>query len=568
MDAVDGSSIATLRLDGTRIPASNLLASGEGVLTAVNRANDAARLVQAAELVGVARRALDMTLDYVKTRVQFGRPIGANQSLQHRLVDAELQTRLASAAMEDGLRTARANAGELAIAASRAKARCADVALRVTRLAVQLHGAIGFTDEHDLGLYVKRAWALSAALGGAQAHRLRYHRLNLRLPEGEPPEVQDVPSPGTNTELETSDAFRRRVRTFLRRHYPEALRHPSRRLRWHEVKDWYLALSRQGWLAPAWPKEYGGMGLDPEKLLAFVDEMEAYGVARMPDQGLINLGPILIRYGTDAQRREYLPPILAGQHVWCQGYSEPNAGSDLASLRTEAVPTGEDFVVNGQKIWTTLAQDATHIFLLVRTDKHAKKQAGISFLLVDLATPGVTVRPIRNLAGEDEFCEVFFDDVRVPKANLVGEVNQGWAIAKALLGFERLFVGSPKTSGYALERLRDVAIARGKFLDPAFVSRFAELELDVADLRALYAHYADIAKRGEELPASISVLKIFATETYSRIAAETVAASEEDGAAGGEPLSLLMNATITTIYGGTNEIQRNIVAKHVLDLPS
>ena len=252
-----------------------------------------------------------------------------------------------------------------------------------------------------------------------------------------------------------------------------------------------------------------------------------------------------------------------------------SSGSDLASLRTEAIPDGDDFIVNGQKIWTTLAQDATHIFLLVRTDKTVKKQEGISFLLAELSTPGVTVRPIRNIAGEEEFCEVFFDNVRVPQANLVGGLNKGWHIAKALLGFERIFVGSPKTSQYALGQLRALAEARGLFDDAAFAASFAELQLDLADLRSLYTGFADMVKRGEALPPSVSMLKIWATETYTRISAKMVETADEHGGTVGErrvgqaaldPLAPLMNALVTTIYGGTNEIQRNILSRQVLGL--
>jgi alkylation response protein AidB-like acyl-CoA dehydrogenase len=299
-------------------------------------------------------------------------------------------------------------------------------------------------------------------------------------------------------------------------------------------------------------------------------------VGRVPDQGIINLGPVLIHYGTPQQQQDYMPRILSGEHIWSQGYSEPNAGSDLASLRTEAVIDGDDFIVNGQKIWTTLGHDATHIFALVRTDKTAKKQSGISFVLIDLATPGVTVRPIRNIAGESEFCEVFFKDVRVPQRNLVGKLNEGWTIAKSLLGFERLFVGSPMTCENAIGLLRTVAIERGRLDDAAFVARFSELELDVADLKSSYRRFADIVKRGGELPPSVSILKIWATETYTAITRLIVEVCEEDGGTMG-PFTLgtrtvnviapLMTASITTIYGGSNEIQRNILAKAVLELP-
>ncbi|MCC5808902.1 MAG: acyl-CoA dehydrogenase family protein [Ectothiorhodospiraceae bacterium] len=372
------------------------------------------------------------------------------------------------------------------------------------------------------------------------------------------------------------DQFRVDIRAFLEANYPEHLRYPSRRMRWHEVKEWYLLRAEQGWTAPGWPKEYGGVGLSPTKQLIYIEELERWGVARAPDQGVIMVGHLLIKYGTDAQKKEFLPKILSWEHIWCQGYSEPNAGSDLASLRTQAVEDGDDYVVNGQKTWTTLAQDATHMFLLARTDQQAKKQAGISFLLVDLDTPGVTIRPIRNIAGHEEFCEVFLEDVRVPKRNLVGAPNEGWTMAKALLGFERLFLGSPKLAQNALGRLRTLAEARGLFSDQGFVDQFARLELDVADLGEAYESFADQVRAGQPLGADISWLKVWGTETFDRIAALAVQSAESYGALAGpqrygdtdvDALVLYFDALPATIYGGTNEIQRNILSKQVLQLP-
>ena len=213
----------------------------------------------------------------------------------------------------------------------------------------------------------------------------------------------------------TDDEFRVAVRRFVEQHYPPELRNPLRRLHWRDNRPWYMTLAEHGWLAPGWPREHGGMGLSAAKYLILIEEFERHGCARVSDMGVIMLGPLLIRYGTPEQKDLFLPKILAGEHIWCQGYSEPNAGSDLASLRTEAVLDGDHWVVNGQKIWTTFANDANWIFMLVRTDKTAKKQEGISFLLVPMDSPGITVRPIVNLDLHDEFCEVFFDNVRVPK---------------------------------------------------------------------------------------------------------------------------------------------------------
>jgi len=293
--------------------------------------------------------------------------------------------------------------------------------------------------------------------------------------------------------------------------------------------------------------------------------------------GITMVGPLLIQYGSKEQQDFYLPKIIQGENIWCQGYSEPNSGSDLASLRTEAVEDGDDFIVTGQKTWTTLAQDATHIFLLVRTDKNVKKQEGISFLLVDFKSPGITVRPIRNIAGHEEFCEVFLENVRVPKTNIVGGLNQGWGIAKALLGFERIFLGSPKQSQYALARIREAAQVLGLFDDPIFVDRYTQLQLDAADLNALYVRFVDQVKRGEKLGPDISMLKVWATETYSRLANLLVEVAGSSGGVvgdidlGGDTMDVLTsfyNARPATIYGGSNEIQRNILASSVLHLPA
>lgn len=377
-------------------------------------------------------------------------------------------------------------------------------------------------------------------------------------------------------ELSDED-FRRETRDFLQAYYPQHLRYMPHRLRLDEIRGWYETLAEHGRVAPAWPVEHGGMGLDPGKLVILIEEQETHGVARVPDHGIIMVGPLLIQEGTPEQRARYLPKILGGEEIWCQGYSEPGAGSDLASLRTEAVLDGDHFVVDGQKTWSTLAQDGTHMFMLVRTDKAAKKQDGISFLLVDMATPGITVRPMRTLSGHEEFCEVFFDGVRVPRQNLVGAMNKGWGIAKALLGFERLFLGSPKLAQSALARLDVLGRLAGLADDAAFRDRFTRLRLDVADLNSLYRRFTQEVRGGARLGPEVSLLKIWGTETFARIADALV---EVGGSAclaagettiGDEPFDVLGTfyaARPATIYGGTSEIQRNIIASSVLRLPA
>lgn len=381
----------------------------------------------------------------------------------------------------------------------------------------------------------------------------------------------------TNWNALSDDEFRQIFRDWVLENCPESLRYiRKQRPLYEEVKEWYQALANKGWLAPVWPVEYGGMGLNPAKHMIYVEEWGRLGCPRIPDHGIGLTGPLLLQYGTNAQKQYFLPRILSGEDMWCQGYSEPNAGSDLASLRTHAVLEGDEFVVNGQKIWTTLATCANWIFLLVRTDREAKPQRGISVLLVDMTSPGVDVRPIANLRGEEDFCEVFFDNVRVPKANLVGELNQGWTIAKSVLGHERIFLGAPTRAEIALGRLNKLAASKNAFEDSAFLSRYAQLRLEVYDLGSSYERYAKVLRSGGELGADVSVLKIVATELYQRITEEMLTLAGEEarynddiqtslGAV--DAMNLFLDSRAPAIFGGSNEIQRNILAKAVLQLP-
>ena len=376
----------------------------------------------------------------------------------------------------------------------------------------------------------------------------------------------------------SDDAFRREARAFFEAAYPPHLRNILRRARWAEMKDWWGKLYAKGWAAPGWPREWGGMELSARKMLIYMEEIERFGIARPPDQGITQVGPILMRYGTREQKEYYLPRSLSGEFIWCQGYSEPNAGSDLASLQTSAVIDGDDLVINGQKIWTSLAHDATHIYVLVRTDKTAKKkQLGISLVLADVNTPGITIRPITNIAGHAEFCEVFFDNVRVPRANLVGKLNEGWTIAKALLSYERLTIGSPRRPAYALRRIELIARAKGLFADSGFADRYSALQLDIQDLGSLYGRFVEQVKRGEPLGEDISMLKIWTTETTQRVNDMLLEIGAEDGVINGvrdidgveaDILSSFYYARPGTIVGGSSEVQRNILARYVLRLPT
>ena len=377
----------------------------------------------------------------------------------------------------------------------------------------------------------------------------------------------------------SDDDFRAAFRDLVERRLPPELRFMRKqRPLFDEVAVWYHALNEEGWLSPVWPVEHGGMGLNPAKHMIYVEEWGRLGCPRIPDHGLGLIGPLLLAFGTEEQKSHYLPKILSGEHIWCQGYSEPNSGSDLASLRTAAVRDGDHFVVNGQKIWTTLAHCANWIFALVRTSRDEKvRQKGITVLLIDMTSPGVKVRPIANLRGETDFCEVFFDNVRVPAENVVGEVDQGWNVAKSVLGHERIFLGAPTRPEIAMERLDKLARARGAFADPAFRSRYAKHRLDLYDLGSAFERFAKVLRDGGELGADVSLLKICTTELYQRITEEMLLLAGEDARyfddieAGNDEvdaMNLFLDSRAPAIFGGSNEIQKNILAKAVLGLPS
>ena len=370
-------------------------------------------------------------------------------------------------------------------------------------------------------------------------------------------------------------AFRTEVRAWIEANYPvDMVRHPSRRLFWRENRDWYARLSAQGWLAPGWPAEHGGMGLPGARQLIMIEELERFGAARVNDQGLIMLGPLLIQHGTAEQKAFFLPRILSGEHVWAQAYSEPEAGSDLASLRLDAEDRGDHWVLNGQKTWITLGTDANWVFVLARTGKGGKKQEGISFLLMPTDSPGLTVRGITNLDGGDEYAEMFFENVRVPKDMVVGEVDKGWTYAKALLGFERIAIGSPKLSSSGLARLKQLADELGVSAEPEFLAAYRRHRMDLEDLKALYERVVAAVKRGEMPNAEISVMKIVQTELFGRITETMLAiAGGEAGllhamSSGLHPAGMFLLARPATIFGGSSEILRNVIARTELGMPA
>lgn len=571
----DGTFAGTLRLTSARVPLAHRVCDG----ATLARALDVATILTGAELLACARAGFEMTLEHLRTRRQFDRPIGAFQALRHRAVDCGAQLELAQGVLADATDTP--DPAARSALASRVKARCGDAAWLIAREGIQMFGAMGFTDELDLSLYVKRIMVLSATLGSADHHRRRFAKL--RPPAAETrgktvsiaPALRALPRDTDWNGLDDAD-FRLLVRDFFEREYPDEFRHLPRRVRWAEVRDFNLRLAERGWIAPAWPRAEGGMALSPAKQIIYAEELEYAGVGRAPDQGVRQVGPVIMRYGTEAQKAHYLPRILSCEHIWCQGYSEPGAGSDLASVATKAEREGDGFVINGQKIWTSLAMDSTHIYILCRTDPTRPKQQGLSFIIAPMDTPGITWRPIRNIAGDEEFCHVFLDNVRVPAENLVGGLNEGWTVAKAVLGFERLGTGSPNRPLMALNRLTTLARATGLFDDPGFVDSYTRLRMLLLDHATLYGAYAQAVGRGELLGHEVSYLKVVGMEAMQRV---TEFALERAGAfgamggafeAGGETIDLLAPfhlSRMTTIGAGTSEINRDILAKRVLRLP-
>jgi len=388
------------------------------------------------------------------------------------------------------------------------------------------------------------------------------------------------------------ETFRKETRTWLEANCPPEMRRPMQSeedycwggRRWVFQSDaqrlWLERMAERGWTVPEWPREFGGGGLSREEAKILRQEMRALG-CRSPLEsfGIWMLGPALLKYGNEAQKREYLPKIARGEIRWCQGYSEPGAGSDLASLQTRAELNGDNFVVTGQKTWTSYADKADWIFCLVRTDPGAAKHEGISFVLFDMASAGVSTAPITLISGKSPFCETFFDEVLVPKENLVGELNKGWEVAKYLLTHERDMIGSMGggSDGRSLGQIarETVGTENGILADTVLRGQIASLEIDAMSFRLTMERIGDMAKVGRAHPAASSMLKYYGTELNKRrlelvMAAGGSDALEWEGARSreGHTARVWLRSKGNSIEGGTSEVQLNIIAKRILGLPN
>lgn len=391
-------------------------------------------------------------------------------------------------------------------------------------------------------------------------------------------------------------AFRDEVRAFFDEKLTDDIREGGRltpAVRSHVVpaRRWAKILSEKGWLCHPWPAEYGGPGWNVVQRYIYETESAMAGVPSINNMGIRMVGPVVMKFGTEAQKATYLPSILNDEFAWCQGYSEPGSGSDLASLQTRAVSDGDDYIVNGSKIWTTGAHTADKIFCLVRTSNEGKPQEGISFLLFDMKTPGITVEPILTFAGDHELNQVFFDDVRVPKANRIGDENQGWTVAKYLLEFERGGIAYTQPVKAGLEKLSVIGGIEpggngGKLSDdPGFRQKLASLQMEVMAAEITEKRVMSALSQGQNPGSASSIFKLRGSELLQRMLELTMNAignyampyqpeayipgnnvdsiAPEDGLIS---TSKYYNQRAATIYAGSSEVQRTIIAKHVLGL--
>lgn len=533
----------------------------------------------ATESIAIAEVLCEKTFAYLATRKQFGVPLAQFQALQHRAADM-VSAAAAARALTDHAITALDTAvtGSGVALASAAKALADDAGRLIGHEAVQMHGGMGVSDELDVAHYVRRLAVIRASHGQAAQHRARFAAIGQI--DGFADETPEI------------GAFRQEVRSFVRTHLPADLAARGRAGLEFGKEDfvrWQKILFAHGWFAAAWPREHGGGGWSLERQLALVQETGCAGAPMVIPYGVNMVGPIIYTFGTPEQRERHLPGILSSEVWWCQGYSEPNAGSDLASLKTTAVRDGDHYIVNGTKMWTTQAQWADWMHCLVRTDRDAKPQAGISFLLIDMKTPGITIRPIVTIDGQCHTNQVFLDDVRIPIANLVGAEGQGWTLAKFLLANERVAIAD---TGPKLKLLHDIkamfrALVQREGVTPGvtgLADRLADAEIQLAALCALERDYVRAWQDGASRAGpEASILKVRGTEILQLLSEIALAIAGPWGAVH-DPADLHLGTATAlpsaqrasamahqylygrcwSIFGGTNEVQRGLIARSVL----
>lgn len=535
---------AEVRADSVHVPEQRVLPLAPALDPDLVR--DLAAVLLAADACGTAARSLDTAVAHAAVREQFGRPIGAFQAVKHLCADMLVRLEQARALTWDAVRAADEKPEVRGLTAALAAATAPEAAYSCAKDAIQILGGIGFTWEHDAHLQLRRAVLARQLLGTADTHRLRAARLA---------------ESGARRELSLE------LPAEAARHRAEARPHlaAARGLTPREARR---ALAATGYAAPHLPAPYG-LGAGPVQQLAIQQESSAHGI-RLSDLSIATwVVPSLIAYGTEAQRERYLPATLRGDLQWCQLFSEPDAGSDLAALRTRAVRTDEGWRITGQKVWTSAARTADHGILLARTDPDAPKHRGLTYFLVDMKRArGIDIRPLKEITGEALFNEVYFDDVLLPADAVVGEVGGGWRVARNTLGNERVHMADQMTFDSGLEAL----IARSAGLDDTTRTRIGALAAEAHALACIGLRTTLQQVSGLEPGAGASVRKLVQTVHQQKVAELTLELLGPDGAvdepaAGERALHGFLMSRCLTIAGGTTQIQLNVVAERILGLP-
>jgi alkylation response protein AidB-like acyl-CoA dehydrogenase len=539
----------------------------------------------ACEQVGGAERVLEMSVDYARTRVQFGRPIGSFQAVAHTLADMLTELELARSVQQHAVRLAANGAplAELAPAASAAKIACSAMFEQLTSETIRVHGGIGFTWEHDAHLYFRRARTSAVLFGDVGWHADQVADVELSTQSGA---IQDggadpVADRGrTGADEPEVAAFHSEVTAWFAAHgtrkRPGLHRAGDLGVRIRDARAYQRDLADAGLAGLNWPAEYGGRALGRDYLDAFA--AAARGYETFGDVFTIGLGmcaPVLLALGSAGQRDRYLRPMLRGEELWCQLFSEPEAGSDLASLITAAERDGDGWVISGQKLWTTFAQYCDFGLLLARTDQAAPRHQGITMFVTDMRAPGVSVRPLRQVTGDEEFNEVFLDQVRIPDSSVVGLVNQGWNAARLMLMNERAALsGSPFSSPVTLAAVTALIRERGRGRDPVIWRQLAQARVGQLGLDLLAERITAQTRSGHDPGSFPSVGKVAAGRFARQLAALAMAAGGPAAVAwdpaeadGGLWTYGELFAPALSIAGGTDNIQRNIIAERVLGLP-
>ena len=629
--AVDGEAPGLRRvpvptLDQTRKQAhlefaatpARLVGDSGGGWPVIRRVLDAAAVLLAAEQVGGASRAVEMAADYAGLRIQFGRPIGSFQAVKHLCADMLTEAEAARSAAYYGLWALASGASEdLPAAASLAKVYCSAAYTKIAADAIQVHGGIGFTWEHPAHLYLKRAKSSEAMFGTPAYHRdLLAGQLGLSEPKGrgatwtafvppDPPQgrrrsdespppkaarparerLESVPEArGANTNIEIrpeDQPFADEVQAWLDEHLTgEFAAHrgvggPDDSAAWDVRRRWEKELSAGRWLGLTWPPEYGGRGATLSQAIIF-EYLYARAQApyRVGVQGQDLFGPTLLMFGTPEQKARFLPKILAVEEFWGQGFSEPDAGSDLASVRTQARLEGGEWVIDGQKIWMTFGASADWLYVLCRTDPSAARHRGLSLLLVPARQPGVQIRPITNMLGYGGFCEVFFDGARTSADLVVGAPGEGWKVAMAALGVERGTLLMPQQLGFEREAEEVLRLVRERASGAAGLThQVVDAWIAVRLMRVTALRTIGELVAGRTPGAQAATSKLYASVQHQRLLELGVELLAEEATVTGEGYALeplqraFLLSRAETIYGGSSQIQRNIIGERILGLP-